>query len=47
MVRRCCMRANGDDAANTRLLAPYSTPLDLYADWRVAKDWSLQARSTT
>lgn len=32
-----------DDAANTRLLAPYST-LDLYADWQVAKDWSLQAK---
>lgn len=32
-----------DDAANTRRLDAYTT-LDLYADWQVARDWSLQAK---
>ncbi len=32
-----------EDVANSRSLAPYST-LDLFADWQVAKDWSLQAK---
>ena len=32
-----------DDAANTRRLDAYTT-LDLYTDWQVARDWSLQAK---
>jgi vitamin B12 transporter len=32
-----------DDAANTRRLDAYTT-LDLYADWQLARDWSLQAK---
>jgi vitamin B12 transporter len=32
-----------DDTANTRRLGGYTT-LDLYADWRLARDWALQAR---
>ncbi|MBX3658067.1 MAG: TonB-dependent receptor [Ramlibacter sp.] len=32
-----------DDAANTRVLAAYTT-LDLHADWQFAPQWSLQAK---
>jgi vitamin B12 transporter len=32
-----------DDTANTRLLTSYTT-VDLYAEYRFAKDWSLQGR---
>ncbi|MEO5670816.1 MAG: TonB-dependent receptor [Ramlibacter sp.] len=32
-----------DDAANTAPLAAYTTA-DIYADWRFARDWSLQAK---
>ncbi|SCK53282.1 vitamin B12 transporter [Variovorax sp. HW608] len=32
-----------DDAANTRVLNSYTT-VDLYAEYRVAKDWSVQGR---
>lgn len=32
-----------DDAANTRPLAAYTT-VDVYTDWQMARDWSLQAR---
>lgn len=34
-----------DDAANTRTLGSYTT-VDLYVDYRFAKDWSVQARVT-
>ncbi|GAB3766873.1 TonB-dependent vitamin B12 receptor [Ramlibacter monticola] len=32
-----------DDAANANRLAGYAT-IDLYADWQLARDWSLQAK---
>ncbi len=32
-----------DDTANALPLPAYTT-LDLYADWRVARDWTLQAK---
>ena len=32
-----------DDAANTRMLASYTT-VDVYANWAITKDWSLQAK---
>jgi vitamin B12 transporter len=32
-----------DDAANTRPLGAYTT-LDVYADWQLARDWSVQAK---
>ncbi len=34
-----------DDVANTRRLGNYTT-VDLYAEYRVAKDWSVQGRIT-
>ena len=34
-----------DDAANTRTLGAYTT-IDLYVDYRFAKDWSVQGRIT-
>jgi len=34
-----------DDSANTIVLDPYTT-IDLYVDYRFARDWSLQARLT-
>ena len=39
------MGSRFDDTANTRTLGAYTT-IDVYVDYRFAKDWSVQGRIT-